>query len=497
MSAENAAKPRIKTVPLDRSQIEFRAFDLEELIDREHPARAIWELAGKFDLSRFEAEVKTVEGSAGRPCWPARLLVSVWVYSYTLGVASARAIARMVTHEPGLRWLTADQEINYHTLADFRVGHKEALENLFAQLLAGLQSGGLVDFRTLLHDGTKVKAVAGSGSLHRRKTLEQQLKEARRVVKKLDQQAAEDGEGMDARQRAAKERAARDKLKRAEAAVEKLQKLEAKTEPSQQKELRVSDSEPEARRMKQGDGGIAPSYNVQVTTEAKSRMVVAIAVTTSCNDVEELVPAVEQVQQSGIQPERVIADTGYATRQNVEEMTKAGIEMISPWKEDQSRSAGACKRNGIAVEFAPGEFVPQRGGKKLRCPAGKDLVWIQQKMHHGEKKNVFEASARDCKRCKHVEACCGKRGGPRRVERVVESAAMKQYLARMKRPETKALYRKRSEIAEFPHMWMKAVKGWRRFSVRGVAKAGSEAMWMALTYNISQWLRLQPQAAAA
>jgi len=100
---ESCTEPRIKTIILDRSQIRWTEFDLDSLIDEHHPARAIWELSEKFDLKRFEEEVKTREGEAGRPCWPARLLVSLWIYSYTLGVASARAIERMVKHEPGLR----------------------------------------------------------------------------------------------------------------------------------------------------------------------------------------------------------------------------------------------------------------------------------------------------------------------------------------------------------------------------------------------------------
>lgn len=74
---------------------------------------------------------------------------------------------------------------------------------------------------------------------------------------------------------------------------------------------------------------------------------------------------------------------------------------------------------------------------------------------------------------------------------------MKQYLARMKRPEMKQLYAKRSEIAEFPHMWVKAIKKWRRFSVRGTVKAATEAVWVALSYNVAQWIRLKPAAEAA
>ena len=123
------------------------------------------------------------------------------------------------------------------------------------------------------------------------------------------------------------------------------------------------------------------------------------------------------------------------------------------------------------------------------------MVMVEQKVHHGIRQNIFQATAADCRRCLMRQKCCGERGGPRQISRVVESAAMKQYQARMKRPDVRQLYRKRSEIAEFPHLWAKAVKGWRRFSVRGVVKAGMEAMWVALAYNVTQWIRLRPSAA--
>jgi hypothetical protein len=404
----------------------------------------------------------------------------------------------MMGHEPGLRWLTGDQAINHHTLADFRVGHEEALKELFAQFLALLETAGMVNLKTLLHDGTKVKSVAGKWSFHRRKTVEKQVQEARRVVRKLDEEAAAEGEGMDQRRRAARERAAREGLQRAEAALEKLKKLEAAAAAKERDQQRVSVSEPDARKMKHPDGGWAPSYNVQVTSEAQSRMVVGIGLTTAANDTQELMPALENVKQNcGALPQRVIADNGYATRSNVEETTKQNIELIAPWKDDASRQAGACARNGIAAEFAPSAFGAQRGGKKLTCPAGKTLVIVQQTVHHGLPHHIFRAEAGDCRCCGLQQKCCGERGGPREIHRVVESAAMKQYQARMKRPEVKQLYRKRSEIAEFPHLWAKAVKGWRRFSVRGVVKAGMEATWVALAYNVTQWMRLRQAEAAA
>jgi len=250
----------------------WRVLDIERLIPADHPARVIWEIAGKMQLGGFVQGSKTREGEAGRPCWPPRLLVSIWVYSYTLRIASARAIERLLSYEPGLRWLAAGEEVNHHTLADFRVGHQAALEKLFAEFLALLDQAGVVELSTILHDGTKMKAVAGKASFHRRATLEKRLKTAQRLLRKLDREAAQERAGMDERRQAAQQRGARQMVERAEAALEQLQRLEKQTPPSKRADLRVSDSEPEARKMKQTNGGWEPSYNVQVSTEVRSRL---------------------------------------------------------------------------------------------------------------------------------------------------------------------------------------------------------------------------------
>jgi hypothetical protein len=409
----------------------------------------------------------------------------------------------MMQHEPGLRWLTADQIVNHHTLADFRVGHKEALDDVLAQFLVLLEAAKLVDLNTLLQDGTKVRTVAGKGSFHRRRTLEGNLRKAREAVRQLDRAAAsEEGAGQDARREAARRRAAREALERAEAALAKLAIRQTAQSSGKAEEVRVSASEAEARKMKQPDGGWAPSYNVQVTTEAKSRIVVGVRVTEAANDSGELLPPLEAAKESGAKlPSQMVADAGYATRENVEGCSGLDVELIAPWTDDEARERGACRRNGIAEEFQPSLFRAAQDGACLICPAGKRLERTGSNQHHGVEREIFQARAEDCGGCAFHASCCGRRGGARRIERVVESAAMQEYLARMKRPEIQALYKKRSEVAEFPHLWMKSVKKWRRFSVRGLVKAGTEALWAALAYNAAQWARLRkpgnPGAAAA
>ena len=55
---------------------------------------------------------------------------------------------------------------------------------------------------------------------------------------------------------------------------------------------------PEARVMKQSDGGYAPSYNVQVSTEASHKIIVGVGVSQKVNDCGELVGGVQRVEQN-------------------------------------------------------------------------------------------------------------------------------------------------------------------------------------------------------
>lgn len=76
----------MKLKGVNRRQMILRAVEAEKLIEPEHPARAIWELGGRLDLSGFRGTIESVEGEAGRPACDPRLLISLWIYAYSEGV---------------------------------------------------------------------------------------------------------------------------------------------------------------------------------------------------------------------------------------------------------------------------------------------------------------------------------------------------------------------------------------------------------------------------
>src|ERR1700740_3084956 len=185
MSQENSStkQPLIRYV--NRQQMGWRAVDVERLIEEEHLARAIWGLIGRLDLSSFYAGIANSAVEGGPPAFDPQLLISLWVYAYSQGIGSVREVARRCEYDPAFQWLTGLLEVNYHTLADFRVDRHQELDELFTQVLASLSKEGLITLEQVMQDGTKIKALASTRSYQREGTIREHLERARQRVEQM------------------------------------------------------------------------------------------------------------------------------------------------------------------------------------------------------------------------------------------------------------------------------------------------------------------------
>jgi len=481
---------KLRTV--DRQQTIMAMIDIEELIPVDHKARAIWQLIKGIDLSGFSDSLCTTEGCAGRSAWDPKLLVSLWVYAYSEGISSAREIERIMQWEPGLQWLSGCVAVNHHTLSDFRVDHKAALDDLFAQILAVLQQSGTLSLEQVMHDGTKIRAQAGADTYRREKSMREHLREAQEVVSEMGDPKAE-APAQD-RKAAARKRAARERVERLEGAVKELEKLQAEERKEEEKAaVRVSMQEPEARPMKHGDNAIAPSYNAQISTEAKNKIIVGAHLSQCSSDAQSLMPALEEVAKNlGKKPGQVVVDGGFTNRENIVACAAQQIDLVGSLPDPKERSAAAMKSVGIAAEFAPGEFRILDNGERLECPGGCQLERLRKNRKRGDLYQQYKARGEDCAVCRYQKQCCPRKPSEGRTVsiRIEERAEVGAFRKKMAEDEYGAIYRKRGGIAEFPNAWIKDKLGIRKFRVRGMAKAGTELMWGCLTYNIMQWVRL-------
>lgn len=481
------ASPRYE--PINRQQVVLEPLDIEQLIPEDHPARNMWAILGRLDLSRFCGPVKSVEGHAGRNLWEPRLLIAIWIYAYSRGISSAREIERQCAFEPALRWLTGLKVVNHHTLSDFRVEHGAALQDLFVQVLAILQMEKLITLERVTVDGTKVRAAVNKKTFSRAHKIREHLKVVRQHIEELQRQEVEQEKRT--RQASARRRAVRERVERLEEALVEVERLQAEKKWEKEKPSQASTTDADAQFMRTSDHGLAPSYNVQLTTDATHKLIVDVAVSRQPSDSLHLLPALDRVRDRlGAYPQQVVADGDYTTREAIVGASQRSVDYYGSWGSPGGEQIG----HGIHQGYRPSAFVYDESCDEMICPEGRRLPHIRTLPKAGGLQIKTYAAGREaCRRCAKRKYCSPQNAMPKHGRTVsvrIEPDALTRYHAKMKTDTAKAIYKQRAPVAEFPNAWLKDKLRWVRFRCRGVAKALAEALWASLTYNLQRYFKL-------
>jgi Transposase and inactivated derivatives len=414
-----------------RNQLEMVPRDLDSTLPEDHVARAIWAFLEKLDLASFYASIKAVIAHPGHPATDPKVLLALWLLATVDGVGKARQLDRLCREHDAYRWLRGGVPVNYHLLADFRVGHQKELDELMSQILAAMMSTGLVTLRQVAQDGMRVRASAGSGSFRRKKRLEEYLEEARTEVTRLAQERDCPETPSSRKQQAARERAARERCERLQEALDNLPKIQeardkrakkdSKVKRACQQEVRVSMTDPEARVMRMPDGGFRPAFNLQIATDVDSQVILGVEVTNKGSDAGLAVPMVEQIEKRvKSQPKGYLFDNGFATREDITALTRKGIVVYAPPPSPRK---------------PPTEGTDEPVGAKGDTP---EVV---------------------------------------------------QWRERMRTEEAKTIYKERASTAECVNALGRA-RGLTQLVVRGTAKVLSTLLLVAITHNLMRWLSL-------
>jgi transposase len=417
-----------------REQVELVPQSLDERVADDHPARAIWAVLERLDLTAFYATIRAAVDGPGRPASDPRVLLGLWLLATVEGIGSARRLARLSAEHDAYRWLRGGVPVNYHLLSDFRVAHQEELDALLTQTIALLLAGKLVTLRRVARDGVRVRAAAGAGSFRRRVTLERCLTEAREQVARLaaerDAPEAQDPT-VTRKQQAARERAARERLARVERALAALPALEAIKEQQRQKlpkgrrervgEARASTTDADVRVMKLGDGGFRPALNLQVATDGDSRAILGVAVSQQGSDGGLVTPLESQVvDRTGQHPGAYLIDGGLVTRDAITTLAARDVTVYAPVEPPRTTTSGR-------TAYAP---------------------------------------------------------------RPDDTPAVAAWRRRMGTPEGQATYRQRGAIAEWTNAQLRGRHGLHRFTVRGVDRVTSVVLLLAVAHNLLRYLAL-------
>lgn len=340
----------------DRSQYGFEPRCLDDALPQRHPARVIWAVVQTLDLSEFHAAIRARQGCVGRDATDPALLVALWLYATTRGLGSARELERQCRDHRASRWLCGGVSVNHHTPGDFRVGHADALDELFSQVLAKLIERDLVSVRRIVQDGTRIRASVGGGTMRRRRSLSELHDEATAHVNDLRALLDDPARcaGLSARKKAARLRGARDRQRRLAEALEEVPRLAEELAESARREsrktfktadeIRVSHAEARTRVMKMGDGSYRPAHDVQLAADPQSRAILrrlrtGVDVSSRGQDASLSEPMRRQVERrTGQKVHEHTADAGYVNLEQIERAGNDGVTMYVPLRQSKGKT---------------------------------------------------------------------------------------------------------------------------------------------------------------
>jgi len=371
--AEGRGAPRLR-VP-QRDQIDTHWAALDDLLDPDHPVRAIWAFVHGLDLAPLYDAIKAREGEPGHPPAMPELMMALWLWATVDGVGSARRLDQLCREHVAYRWLCGGVSMNYHSLSDFRMAHGALLDRLLARGVAALVEQGLVAQDTLAQDGLRVRASAGAASFRRRRRLDELQAAAQTRVQRLRAELEADPGVANRRQRAARERAARERAQRIAAAQERMRELEAertrrektnKAQVAKQKEPRASTTDPDARVMKMPDGGYRPAYNMQIVSDPASQVIAAVDIETSGSDRGLARPALEGLRAVGRTPSDYLVDGGFTKNADIEWAHANGTRLWCPPAQSKHGTDPYAPREDDGAGVADWrERMPSALGKQL------------------------------------------------------------------------------------------------------------------------------------
>ena len=314
---------------------------LREWLPADHLAYFVSELVDQLDLAAILAPYEQEE--RGYPPYHPVMLTKVLLYAYCVGVFSSRRIQRRLSEDIAFRVLAADNHPDFRTIADFRQRHLPALDGLFVQVLRLAREAGAVRVGRVAIDGSKVRANASKHKamsygrmVEKERQLEQEvhhlLTQAEATDTQEDVQYGRDRRGDELPEelrrretRLARIREAKRVLQeRAEAQATAAGRDADAATPKDKAQYNFTD--PESRIMK-GPDGFVQAFNAQIAVEATSQLIVGHAVTQEVNDKQQLVPMIETVvAQAGDSPDEVLADSGYCSDANLEQVAARGVD---------------------------------------------------------------------------------------------------------------------------------------------------------------------------
>ncbi len=457
--------PSFKKDPEEFKGRKLMAENVFDLLPDDDDCFIYEDIFSQIDTKSIEEKYSVLGQNAYHP----KQNVAILIYAYSQGIYSSRKIEEKCRKDLSFMYISHLNCPNFRVLADFRKKNLAFFAECFKKTVEMAKELGMVYLGHVAVDGSKFfadtskhKAASYSHLKANEKKIKKQIKE---LLKKADDiDAAEDkiyhnGTGY----------SMPDDLKIKEKRLEKIKKIKKELQDREEKEnpgkeidskKQISYADTDARIMKKGKD-FSYCYNAQISVDSKDQIIVGQHLTQNANDKNELKRQIDDIKDNtGKTPEKISADSGYRSSENISALKDNKIDgYIATGKGEKDISdTDKISIKNFSYDDQKDIFI---------CPAGNGL-----KLKSIGKRRIYKGNG-ICAGCSYKNRCSACKGYNATIYINKGGLILTKMAEKMKKDSSRQIYGERKIIVE-PVFGQIKTGGFKRFSLRGLEKAGGE-----------------------
>lgn len=346
---------------------------INQIIEEDHEARVYDAIIDVLDIEKLGYVEKERKNNSGRPKYPFKTLLKLYVYGYRLGIRSGKKLENLCKYDSRLIWLLKGLTPDANTINDFRKNNKEILKECFYEVNRIFRELKLLNIDNISQDGFKIKA---SNSKDKNFTVNKLAERIQRETKEIEKNQAEvaeiekyieDLEKSEEKEKIEEEiELKKQELIRINEEIAKKEKLlnehQEYLKGMHSKNLsQISITDKDSKLMR-NNGKYEVCYNVQGAVGVEDHLVTAFTADSNPADIGSLAPMAEELHKE-YEIEEVITNTTDKGYQSITDMAQSLELGVIPQVTPMDKS---IKEVEIELEYEPTEITEEERKSKKK-----------------------------------------------------------------------------------------------------------------------------------
>lgn len=445
---------------VNRDQDCFLPSNILDLLDPKDIVFTVIKVVESIDTSQFDRKYSNLGQNAFHP----KMMLQILFYAFTQGIFSSRKIEQLLRYDVRYMYIAGNHRPSHNRLSQFRRENALELKDCFVKIVQHSMKLRLALLESVSIDGSKIAAAASDKKLKNRDRIAKEIESIVDHAQTIDEQ--EDHADDTSSAQTVQQQRRLNKLHDAQARLD--------ADPNQT-HINLTDLDCRVQH-KVGSG-----YNLQLAVDQQYQIIVAQDVVSAPNDVQQLIPMIEQVEANtstqGI-PKQIIADAGYDSGHNFERLyqDKAHIDAYVATREYSN------KTDHPPSKFDHSRFHIDIEHKTGTCPLGQPMLYHNREVRNGVMTFRFIGTA--CGTCPERTNCT--KSDYRQVRVSAANVNVKAMTAKMQTDQGTQAMAERRQTVEPVFGQLKSNLGFSRFLRHGLSKVRGEFSILCAAFNIQK-----------